>query len=245
MSKEVTIDLETLDTPGSKKKLPVILSIGACVFDSDVSSSYEDFTGEVEPFKAQMAGGGCFATEKLYYSPVSLLQSMANGFTISADTAKYWDKQSYNMVEQAAGFREKVKDTFVDFARWLKYVKVTRVWANSPSFDTTLLRDAFDHVGLELDIYFRDERDVRTGTDLMEVKWPEQPEYFMKHHALCDAIVEARLVQSMYAKRRFWKSLEAENETLRSQVANLLEQNQQMIAQMDQAKLQFVPGNTI
>jgi hypothetical protein len=222
MTLEATLDLETLDTPGSKKKLPIILSIGACVFDSELENDYEHFIGgSVDNFSERIANGGCFATDKLYYSPVSLLQSMRNGFTFSADTAKYWDKQSYNMVEQAARFRDKIEDTFIDFARWLKFVNVKRVWANSPSFDTTLLRDAFDQVGLSLEIYFRDERDVRTGVDLMEVKWPEQPAYMMKHHAVCDSIVEARLVQSMYAKRRYWKNQELLNEQLRNRILEL------------------------
>lgn len=221
MTLEVTLDLETLDLPGSKKNLPTILSIGACLFDSDLENDYDHFIGDSEKFAQRLQDGGCFATDKVYYSPVSLMQSLANGFTTGPDTVKYWDKQSYNMVEQAARFREKIVDTFNDFARWLKYVKAKRVWANSPSFDTTLLRDAFDHVGLNLEIYFRDERDVRTGVELMEVQWPEQPAYMMKHHAACDAIVEARLVQSMYAKRRYWKSLELQNEQLRNRVMEL------------------------
>lgn len=221
MTFEATLDLETLDLPGSKKNLPTILSIGACLFDSDMENDYDHFTGDPEKFAQRLQDGGCFATDKLYYSPVSLVQSMSKGFTVGTDTAKFWDKQNYNMVEQAARFREKIVDTFMDFARWMKYVKAKRVWANSPSFDTTLLRDAFDHVGLELEIYFRDERDVRTGVELMEVKWPDQPPYMMKHHAACDAIVEARLVQSMYAKRRYWKSLELENQQLRNRVMEL------------------------
>ena len=219
MRNEVTIDLETLDVPGSKKKLPLILSIGACLFDSDTLNDYEHFTGDVDAFASRIQGGGCFATEKLYYSPVSLIDSMANGFTISPDTAKYWGKQSYNMVEQAAGFRDKVAHTFKDFANWLRYVKAQRVLANAPTFDLNILREAFEHMGLEIEIHFRAERDVRGKVEMMDVQWPkDNPPHLIQHHAVCDAIVEARLVQTMYEKRRYWMGLEAENEKLRAQL---------------------------
>lgn len=220
MRKEVTIDLETLDVPGSKKKLPLIMSIGACVFDSDQINDYDHFTGDVEKFAALIENGGCFATEHLYYSPVSLIDSMAKGFTISPDTAKYWGKQSYNMVEQAARFREKVESTFKDFANWLRYVKVERVWANAPTFDLNILRESFEHMGLDIEIHFRAERDVRGTVEMMDVQWPkDNPAHLIQHHAVCDAIVEARLVQSMYEKRRYWMGLEAENAKLRAQLA--------------------------
>lgn len=226
---EITLDLETLDLPGSKKRMPLILSIGAAVFDPNQTNDFSEWLPNTEEYMSKLHSGLPFANYSMYYSPVSLSQSLRQGFTFSSDTLKWWDRQKYNMLSQSAAYTDAIEDTFLDFARWLKHANPKKVWARSPTFDTALLRDAFDHVGLKLDIDFRVERDVRTAEDFSDTKTITQPEYFLKHHALCDAIWEAVHVQHMYMKKRFYAALEKENEGLKLRIQEL----NQRIAQFE------------
>ena len=214
----MTIDLETLDVVGSKKNLPVILSIGAVAFDPNVYIKpdqiiTQDMAGELlhednTVLDYEHRIDELNTSVQLFYTPVSLGESMMNGFTHSSDTLKWWNKQSYNMLAISAAHREKLVDTFVRLAQWLKKVKPSKVWANSPSFDCAILREAFDHVGLKFDFYFRDERDIRTARDFAELKETtrKSPEYYVAHHALYDAAWEAWVVQAMYERKRFVES---------------------------------------
>jgi hypothetical protein len=213
---EVVIDLETLDIVGSRQKFPIILSIGAVRFDPSVVNTPEEImhiaaglrreNEKVDEDKARDAflSGEAFDTPIMYYSPVSLMQSLANGMTFSNETIEYWEKQSYNMVAIAAAHRETLPETLMKFATWLKSIKAKRVWANAPTFDISILRETFDHFGLDIEINFRSERDVRGAMDFTGVSWPEIPSYFVKHNALCDAIIEAVAIQRVYEQRRVW-----------------------------------------
>lgn len=222
---EVTIDLETLDVPGSKKRLPVILSIGATVFDPTKIATVEDFVGDREKFQTAIESGKPFASYGMYYTPVSLAQSLQLGFTHSPSTLEWWSKQGYNLLAQSAAMMDKLIDTLKDFAAWFKQTKAKKVWANAPTFDLSILREAFDHLGLgDVDIYFRHERDVRTVIDFAEVNWIPSPEGFVKHHGLCDAIHEAMMIQQVYAKRAHWKLMESENAGLKLRIQELTAQ---------------------
>ena len=204
---EVTIDLETLDVVGSKKSMPIILSIGAVGFNPSVYQSPEEILTADEAHELKDGRIQVCRTEgsvPLFYTPVSLAQSLRHGFTHSADTVKWWEKQRYNMLEIAAGHTERLIDTFARFAAWLKVVKPTKVWANSPVFDVAILREAFDLMGMEFDVYFRDERDIRTAREFAEVRHETKhsPDYYIQHHALFDAAWEAWVVQAMYEQKR-------------------------------------------
>lgn len=213
---EVVIDLETLDVVGSRKRFPIILSIGAVRFNPSVVNTPEEImhiaaglqreNEKVDEDKAREAflSGEEFITPIMFYSPVSLMQSMASGMTYSNETIEYWERQSYNMVAIAAAHRETLPETLVKFATWLKSIKAKRIWANAPTFDISILRETFDHFGLDIEINFRSERDVRGAMDFTGVAWPEIPSYFVKHNALCDAIMEAVAIQRVYEQRRVW-----------------------------------------
>ena len=229
---EVVIDLETLDTVGSRKKFPIILSIGAAKFDPTVVNTPEEMVkalanGNVEEenvntdkVQEMFLSSEVLVTENLFYSPVSLMQSMANGMTYSVDTIQYWEKQTYNMVAIAAQFRDPIRETLVRFAQWLKTTGAKRVWANAPTFDISILREVFDHLGMQIEINFRSERDVRGMVDFTGVKWPETPKYFVRHNALCDSILEAIVIQRAYQQRREWQTAVLNNTILSEQIAN-------------------------
>lgn len=221
---EAAVDLETLDTVGSKKQMPIILSIGAILFDPKVVNSEDEFVGDMEKFRANVQSGLGFADYSKYYSPVSLMQSLRHGFTHSEDTVKWWEKQPVNLVAQAAAHTDKLVETLEDFAKWLKYAKPKKVWANAPSFDLRILRETFEHMGVKCEIDFRSERDVRTANDFAGIPRHIMSAEFPKHNALCDAIWAASSVQRMYAKRRYYEALEIENAGLKDRIAELVKQ---------------------
>lgn len=225
---EIAIDLETLDTVGSRKQMPIVLSIGAVKFDPRVISTELDFVGDLEKFIEKVQAGKAFADYSSYYSPVSLLQSMRHGFTHSADTVKWWENQPVNLVAAAAAHTEPLVETLEDFGKWLKQARPKKVWANAPSFDLRILRETFDQMGLTFEIEFRTERDIRTANDFAEIPRHIMSEGFPRHNALCDAIWAASSVQRMYAKRRYFKALEVENAGLKTRVAELVKEMSQI-----------------
>lgn len=241
---EVVIDLETLDTVGSRKKFPIILSIGAIAFDPTVVNTPQELVRvaaglrredeSVDENKAREAflSGEEFITPVMFYSPVSLMQSLANGMTYSVDTIQYWEKQSYNMVAIAAKHTENIRETLMKFGMWLKSINAKRVWANAPTFDISILREIFDHLGLNIEINFRSERDVRGMVDFTGVKWPETPDFFVRHNALCDAILEAVVIQRAYLQRREWMQAVENNRLLSEQIA-------QQQAKIDELNIQL------
>lgn len=220
---EVSIDLETLDVVGSKKRMPVILSIGAAAFDPNVVAPIEDFIGSQEKFAEQLASGKAFADYGKYYSPVSLAESLRHGFTTDPGTIKWWQKKPFNQIAESAAYTDRIEETLEDFAKWLKHVKPTKVWANAPTFDCVILRETFDYFGLKgFDIEFRAERDVRTALDFFSMKWIEIPQGLVHHHALCDAITEAMMIQRIYARRNELLEIERKYRALENEQAQIL-----------------------
>lgn len=209
---EVTLDLETLGLVGSKKQMSTILSIGAVAFDPQVNEDPDEI---ITPEQGVLYSNGGTIVDvsrpsdgrPMFYTPVSLLQSMQHGFTVDPGTAKWWQDQKYNMIATAAAHQEKLERTFQRLANWLAVVQPRKIWANAPTFDCAMLREAFDHMGMKFDVYFRDERDIRTAREFAEVAdvTRKSPDYFVPHHALFDAGWEAWVVSSMYARKRFIK----------------------------------------
>jgi len=68
----------------------------------------------------------------------------------------------------------------------------TEVWANSPSFDCTILRNWYKRLGMDCPWHFRVERDCRTVFAygrLLSVPWPGNEQ---KHDAGADAVCQAK-----------------------------------------------------
>lgn len=90
-----------------------------------------------------------------------------------------------------------VSKVLTDFIAWIKANKpLTAYWANSPSFDLSILNYALRINELEFPLPYYSERDVRT---LKAIAWPNN-EYKLHngHNALDDAKNQARLVQAAY-----------------------------------------------
>jgi len=83
------------------------------------------------------------------------------------------------------------------------------LWANSPSFDITILRSLFERCGRGFPAHFRDERDCRTLFALareLGISYSEAYEDATKHDALSDAIAQARAVQIILQELHAWRA---------------------------------------
>lgn len=192
---DLSIDIETAAQPSNspnERKLVLILSISAIFFNPNSESTFEEL----------------IEGDRMFYSPVSLTNSLARGFECDADTLEFWRKTStknprVNAVADAASSVEDVRDTFIRLNEFLRNdgKAPRRIWAKSPSFDCSLLREAFNHVGLTLNLRVFDERDIRVMLDVTDNPVPE-PEGMDKHNPVHDAAHEAMAVQEFNLEKR-------------------------------------------
>ncbi len=206
--KELSLDIESLAQPSNDKsrKLVMVLAIGAVVFDPNEVTPFDEMRAAVCVETPEVPESCIMDSGSHFYSPVSLTQSLKHGFDCDPSTIEFWEKQavkegSYDMVAQAAAWHEPIEETMRRFAVFVKRHKITRIWAKSPSFDCTIMREAFNRLGLNLPIDWWRERDIRTLMDIGDIKMPF-PEGFLEHHALHDAAFEATQVQEFNRRKR-------------------------------------------
>jgi hypothetical protein len=77
---------------------------------------------------------------------------------------------------------------------------IKTVWANSPTFDLSILHFAYQAKGVECPWNFRQERDVRTLAAICPDVKRVEPE--IKHNAESDARAQAQWVLNMLASLR-------------------------------------------
>ncbi|MEC5343378.1 3'-5' exonuclease [Brenneria populi] len=174
----VMIDLETL----GKKPSAQIAAIGAVFFDPENYGLGEKF-----------------------YTRVDFENHMEKGAVADGDTIKWWLLQpSEARAELVGDDAASIHDALGDFSDWLTDnaddLDSLKVWAKSPSFDCVILRTAF---GLSFDDVpwkYWNERDVRTIEALGLAKGVGTQMFKgIKHHALDDAINQARMVTYVWA----------------------------------------------
>lgn len=173
---QVMIDIETLGkTPGS-----VILSIGAVVFTKG---------GDVyEP-----------TLQHSFYRTIDLALSMEAGFTVDADTIRFWMKQDMSGKE----------DLFVGYSPFqaLDNLKnfhanhnLAPVWSHGPSFDISILEAAFHKMYISVPWAYNSPRDTRTIYDLAGLDIKKETRRGIFHNALDDCIFQAAMVQKAWKK---------------------------------------------
>jgi len=167
MYAHVVIDLETLGTtPGCE-----IIEIGACAF------------------------GGPSTVNKF---SVLLSNRIPERRRVDASTEAWWRQQDFYLPDIALAEGIPVKHALLLFRGWMQAVADgdTQVWGNSPSFDCSILRDAYRYYDLgEAPWDFRMERDLRTLKSLMPIPremWPA--DVLPKHRGLNDALYEAAFI---------------------------------------------------
>ena len=124
----------------------------------------------------------------------------AQGRSINKETLEWWRKQPSKTRKALKGTAD-LEDTLEDLAFWLP--EGVLVWGNGPSFDMSILEDAYRSVDMEIPWKFWNVYDCRTIKYLYE---SARGGFDKKvggddHNALHDAMYQAHYVNKM------WKSI--------------------------------------
>lgn len=171
--RNIMLDLETLGTTAGS----VILTVGAVEFDNDG------------------------ARERLYRR-ISLKDSLLYGFTVDADTLKWWMGQKEAVRNEAFGAHLKESDTVTTALDWIQNFflaagKKVVLWGNGASFDPVLLEAYFRKFGLSLPFDYRNVRCYRT----VSAMFPSVPKRVRihAHDALADAEAQVQRLMDIRA----------------------------------------------
>jgi exodeoxyribonuclease VIII len=178
--RHLMVDLETM---GNKSNAPIV-SIGAVFFNPNTGNTGAEF-----------------------YTAVSLESSMLLGGVPDAGTIIWWLKQSpearsaiamadtlpmIDALELFSDFISENSDAGPD----------VQVWGNGASFDNVILRSSYDRANIECPWKFRNDRDVRTMTELGKAiginPRYDIPFYGDMHNALSDARHQVKYVSAIW-----------------------------------------------
>lgn len=180
--RHLMVDLETM---GNKSNAPIV-SISAVFFNPNTGNTGAEF-----------------------YTAVSLESSMLLGGVPDAGTIIWWLKQSpearsaiamadtmplIDALELFSDFISENSDAGPD----------VQVWGNGASFDNVILRSSYDRANIECPWKFRNDRDVRTMTELGKAIGIN-PRYDIPfdgdmHNALSDARHQVKYVSAIWQK---------------------------------------------
>lgn len=180
--RHLMVDLETM---GNKSNAPIV-SIGAVFFNPNTGNTGAEF-----------------------YTAVSLESSMLLGGVPDAGTIIWWLKQSpearsaiamadtmplIDALELFSDFISENSDAGPD----------VQIWGNGASFDNVILRSSYDRANIECPWKFRNDRDVRTMTELGKAIGIN-PRYDIPfdgdmHNALSDARHQVKYVSAIWQK---------------------------------------------
>lgn len=170
--KHIMIDIETMGTkPGC-----AIVSIGAVQFDIA--------TGE---------------TGEQFYCNIDLEDCQANGLEIEASTVWWWLSQNKYAQEALNTNRHLLEHALFKFEKWFENINSNdvQVWANSPSFDLSVLEAAFNIVGRKRPWFYWQERDLRTLVAFNPVIKKQIINEF-PHNAIGDCLYQIKYCSEIY-----------------------------------------------
>ncbi|WNN70373.1 3'-5' exoribonuclease [Kluyvera cryocrescens] len=180
--RHLMVDLETM---GDKSNAPIV-SIGAVFFNPNNGNTGAEF-----------------------YTAISLESSMLLGGVPDAGTIIWWLKQSPEARSAIAmGDTMELMDAlelFSDFISENSDVgSDVQVWGNGASFDNVILRSSYDRANIKCPWKFRNDRDVRTMTELGKAIGIN-PRYDIPfdgdmHNALSDAHHQVKYVSAIWQK---------------------------------------------
>lgn len=227
--KHVSLDLETWGTtPGCD-----IRSIGACVFDpvTGYVAGHDYPVGSRECPTFYLAtdnprgywGNG--SSRERFFTTGKSSDRLKYPLKRDPRTVQWWSEQS---AEAQGAFENPVdlKDALRRFDRWLTdvapdqrvviktasrehAVSTAPLWCHGPAFDVPILAAAYEAVGLTIPWHYRAPRDTRTAFDMAGIDdhsaWLAQHPgpLGVPHHALDDAICQARAVCAAYEQIHF------------------------------------------
>lgn len=164
MARELMVDIETLST----KPEATVLTIGAVFFDP--------VEGNIEKDNA------CYI--KLDWRDQKGVRD------VDKNTVDWWKKQDAAIRNETFSGKKTIKEAEEEFLKWLKESNFipskTHVWANSPSFDLTILNSLFDY---KVPWKYYNFADLRTFFRCMG--WPKKKKS-PNHRAVDDAIFQCQ-----------------------------------------------------
>jgi hypothetical protein len=173
----VMLDIETLGTkPGS-----IILSIGACVFDSELPES----------------------AWPTFYSVINRKISEGLGLTTDKATLDWWLRQTKDarrVLEEAEDIDAPSLFTVLrNFNAWLQDYQPVVVWGNGSDFDNVLLTAAYTICNMRPNWKFTNNRCFRTLKNIFP-GWCLEDRKGVHHNALDDALHQARSAANILGK---------------------------------------------
>ena len=202
----VMVDTETFGTvPGCDLR-----SIGAVVFDPATGTA-----SDTEPFYIATDNprgyGGTPSKRGRFFETGNPSDRLKYPLKRDPQTEQWWSEQS---AEAQAAFENPVdlRIALSRFSVWLvdvcPDVTALRLWAHGSHFDIPILAAAYEAVGLPVPWHYRAPRDTRTAFDMAGIDdhsaWLAQTPgpLGVPHHALDDAICQARAVCAAYERLR-------------------------------------------
>ncbi|MEO9457259.1 3'-5' exonuclease [Chromobacterium phragmitis] len=171
----IMVDMETLST-GVR---PIILSIGAVMFDPEAWSTPEEI----------LAAGG------FWHANILIEEQIRAGRTADSDTFKWWMSQGREAVEALFTPPPVLLQTAVSqFVSWVGAPhtwKDIEFWSYGAATDIVWLNGALNDSSFP-DVPYRNVNCLRTLAKITGVKCPE---FGDKHNALHDAVAQAMWVQ--------------------------------------------------
>lgn len=180
------IDLETLSTSPDA----VILTLGAIAFNQE-----EKLPDEITQ--------DFLKSDRVFYRRINIQSCINLGLTIDKETENWWKKQDKDVIFEALENDDRVdiKEALQEFSLWISKnsIESSKIWANSPSFDCVILKEAYKKFNFHLPWKFWLERDVRTIMDLARVNSYGQKTQ-NKHNAVYDCYYQIYNVHKSFNK---------------------------------------------
>lgn len=161
MKNKLMVDFETLGL-GER---PVILSMGAVVFDDAKIHEYFEYYIDKET-------------------------AVKEGFSVDQSTLDWWDEQDPAARAHAFNGEGNIKDALHELVNFYKLHGCTEIWSKGALADIRWLNNALDHFGIKRPWKFYKEYCFRTL--LKSVPSFEMPFVGMPHNALDDAVHQAK-----------------------------------------------------
>jgi hypothetical protein len=170
MTTHVMLDVETLGL----RENTVVLSIGACVFDS--AGLGADFYIELSPDRQHGS--------------------------IDLSTIRFWLNQESKGIQCPISGTASVQEAIVSLGEFLgdacqgEYEDLV-IWANGIDFDLPKVTNLYNYLGLPVPWKYNAVRDARTIYKTFAL-YGTKPEHLAKHNALADAQYQASYLASIF-----------------------------------------------
>jgi len=196
------IDIETMGMPPDG----VILSIGAVAFDVGTGECVGvERTGAHHPTEPAPV----ISAAAEFYAAIDPRSCQLRGLRFDADTVEWWFHQEQEAIDAwLKAERRSLWKALEALSTWFAAHRPKAVWANSPQFDLSILRTAYEQCGIPVPWHYRMERCLRTYLHAARMAgYPKNRRSeaveaaslgCTKHHALHDCMRQAALAHEAW-----------------------------------------------